>query len=89
MIYDQNSLPYKCVCSVLDGYTAAGDICLFTNMTSYFDANSDYSVNQAKQILYDAVENDGITNGKESHESGTIEFYYLQAAVGCREYDDP
>ena len=59
--------------------------------TKFTDANSEYSDSRAFQISYDSVETitgGTITTAPLTATSGTIQYYYLDAAVGCDVYKD-
>ena len=93
-IYEFNidSTKPVCACQVDEWKSAAGK-CINQEFTGKFtEGNSQYSESIASQITYNAVETesaDGLwTVSPQQHSSGTIQYYYLDAAVGCTEFGD-
>jgi hypothetical protein len=92
-IYDYNTIPPSCVCSTTANFITAADQCLNLDFTAaYTNANSQYSNSRANQISYSSIEtrnsNGDFSISSITHNSGTIQHYYLDAAVGCTEFLD-
>ncbi len=92
-IYNLNTDPVTCECDVNAGYTAAAGRCLNRQFTTAYDSpQSEYSASRANQISYSAIETqaaDGTWSvSPNTLNSGTIQYYYLDAAVGCTEFND-
>ena len=92
MVYDYLAIPPVCVCDLNQGYLPAGDQCLLEEDTLAFTAaTSQYAESRANQISYGSIETRTSTGANWSissitHNSGTIQYYYLDAAVGCTVY---
>ena len=84
-MYDVNEIVYTCRCSansVFGAFTTAGDICILDEVIK----KKNYSPDNAKQISYSEVErntDDGYRTSSASFTSGTMEYFFLKAAVGC------
>lgn len=79
-----------CVCrkSSTPAYTTAGDTCIEENVVNEYS----YSPDSAKSVTYTAIEtysNGSWQTTSISTTSGSIDYYYLKAAVGCKKWKRP
>jgi len=84
-IYNNNTNPFSCVCDFNGGYTQAGSVCILTNVTSSYSQLAQ----SANSITYFSVESANRIDNTVPVTSQTFQNYYLQAVVGCTQYDDP
>ena len=82
-----------CICDARNNWVKAADTCLRADIAEEFTAaDSEFAVSRANQISYGAIEtqsSDGLwTLSPNTHNSGTIQHYYLDAAVGCTQFKD-
>jgi len=94
MIYSDLFDPYVCKCDEKNGWFTAGDICIkktIVDTGNFFCTTCAYSPYTAKQVSYDSVESKNIDINSLAGGllSGTFDFLYLKAAVGCKEENDP
>ena len=98
MEYNDNTNPYRCECSknVDGGYTTAGDICILDRVIEGGAGFEwDYNPDRAGEVSYKEIEER--RSGGEvrtsptgtSRSSGTDAHYYLKAAVGCSQWNNP
>ena len=94
-IYDDKIDPPNmvCICDARNNWVKAADTCLRADIAEEFTAaDSEFAVSRANQISYGSIEtqsSDGTwTLSPNTHNSGTIQHYYLDAAVGCTEFKD-
>ena len=92
--YDYLQTIPVCVCDEASGWVTAADGCLLQSITTRFtDANSEYAESRANQISYSSIET-RTGPGTDwaisaiTHNSGTIQYYFLDAAVGCTQLKD-
>ena len=93
-LYDVTTDPYTCVCSSNSPYgdfKPAGDICILNSVIlkgkgDYEAANTaiTYSDVEAKN-----VEGEWTINTVGGPDSGTLEYFYTKAAVGCAQWNNP
>ena len=81
-----NTQPPTCECNANEGYVPAAGKCLKEDLTEGFDSSN------AQLISYSAIEtlsSDGIWSvSPNTHNSGTFQYFYLDAAVGCVTFND-
>lgn len=93
-IYDYLTVPPTCACDPNKNFVDAAGQCLLTSFANEFTSTaSDFSESRAIQISYNSVETRNTGSGQWSlslisHNSGTMQYYYLDAAVGCSEFKD-
>lgn len=91
-MYNYLTDPPSCQCDINQGYVTAADRCLPETFTEkYTLTTSPFAESYANQISYGAIETEaggGWTLSTFAHQSGTLQYYYLDAAVGCTTFKD-
>lgn len=92
-VYNRNTDDNVSVCECdARTYVPAAGICIPAADAQRFTRdNSEFSTDVAYTISYSFIEtksSTGYTISPQSASSGTIQYYYLDAAVGCDEYRD-
>ena len=84
-IYNLNTVPPSCEC-IADEYETAAGKCIKNEYAEGFDTSN------AQLVSYSAIETltaDGLWSvSPNTHTSGTMEYFYLDAAVGCVTFKD-
>ena len=75
------------------GYVKAADRCVSDIFTERFTVStSPFAESYANQVSYGAIETqsgDGTWSlSTFAHQSGTLQYYYMDAAVGCTTFKD-
>ena len=91
--YNELTVPFKCACDETAGFINSAGKCLSTKYTdNYTSAVSPYAVSFAIQISYSAIETEAADGSWQTspntYTSGMMQYYYLDAAVGCTEFKD-
>ena len=92
-VYNYLTVPPSCECDVNKGYVRAADRCVPETFTEQFTVStSPFSESFANQVSYSAIETqtgDGTWSlSTFAHQSGTLQYYYMDAAVGCTTFKD-